>query len=141
MSERYQACLHIDRLQLPVTLGYGSGEREKKQAIELDLRFFFRARLGSCDSQALPFLCYDKLSHTLLGFVEGKEFQLIEFLSSELLRVIREHIARELPEMAPEDIRILLTLHKCHPPVPAIQNGVRFIVSDLPEGFKVGDVL
>jgi FolB domain-containing protein len=140
MSERYQACLHIDRLRLPVFLGYGEGEREKAQAVELDIRFFFRQRPDSCDSQAMPFLCYDTLTQVLLRHVEDKEFQLIEFLAHELLRVIRANVAEQLPQLPADDIRILLKLHKCHPPVPAIHGGVRIIVSDFPEGFKAGEV-
>ncbi len=141
MSERYHACLHIDRLRLPVFLGFGEGERQKAQAVELDIRFFFRARPASCESQAMPFLCYDNLTHELLAYVEGKEFQLIEYLANEVMQVIRGNVARQLPDLPTEDVRILLTLHKCHPPVPAIQGGVRIIVSDLPDGFKAGDVL
>lgn len=141
MSERYSACLHIDRLRLPVFLGYGEGERQKAQAVELDIRFFFRARPASCESQEMPFLCYDTLAQALLGHVNGKEFQLIEYLANELMQIIRLNVKIQLPELAEEDIRILLALHKCNPPVPSIHGGVRFIVSDLPDGFKAGDVL
>jgi FolB domain-containing protein len=140
MSERYHACLQIDRLRLPVFLGYEEGERQKAQAVELDIRFFFRARPASCASETMPFLCYDKLTQALLAYVNGKEFQLIEYLSTEIMQVIRANISAQLPELSPEDVRVLLTLHKCHPPVPAIQGGVRIVLSDLPEGFKAGDV-
>ena len=141
MSERYSACLHIDRLRLPVLLGYGEGERQKAQAVELDIRFFFRTRPASCDSQAMPFLCYDSLAQALLAHVEGKEFQLIEYLANELMQVVHGNVRTQLPALAEGDVRILLALHKCNPPVPAIHGGVRFIVSDLPDGFKAGDVL
>lgn len=140
MHEQYQACLHIDRLRLPVFLGYGEGEREKAQAVELDIRFFFRQRPDSCESQAMPFLCYDTLTQVLLRYVDGKEFQLIEYLAHDLLRIIRANVAEQLPHVTPEDIRILLKLHKCHPPVPAIHGGVRLIISDFPEGFKAAEI-
>ncbi|MBY0355434.1 MAG: dihydroneopterin aldolase [Rickettsiales bacterium] len=141
MSERYQACLHIDRLRLPVFLGYEEAERQKAQAVELDLRFYFRKKPESCEAQTMPFLCYDQLTQVLLAYVEGKEFQLIEFLSTTLMQQIRLNVAHQLPQLAEDDIRIVMSLHKCHPPVPAIMNGVRIVISDLPDGFKVGDVL
>lgn len=137
----YNAVLEVSKLRLSVHLGCYPEERKQPQDINIDIRFYL-SRPQECfsDDDAPDFICYDKLCQMLIAFVAGKEFRLIEFMGSEMLKLIRQNFSELGGRTAltnGEDVAIWLSLHKCSLPTPYQTNGAKFTCTDLPVGAQI----
>lgn len=127
------AKLAINTLRLSVSLGVTAEERAQPQPVEVDIHFHFE-RLPDCcaDDNAEDFICYDEVCQAAMEYVDGTEFRMLEYLTMQLHRVIRDHLSAKLGKGA-EKISLWIRLRKCTPPVPYMINGAEFIYSDHPD--------
>jgi len=99
------AVLAIQDYKLHVNLGVTAKERTKKQVILLNLKIFFPKLPLACKSDKLQdTICYQKLTEDINKFCAKRKFQLLEYLTAELL----VFIAAKLPNRC----KIELTLVK-----------------------------
>lgn len=129
----YIAALAINTLRLPVHLGLSEGEREKPQAVDVDIRFYYEA-LPECatDDEHDQFICYDSICNQLTEYVRGKEFRFLEYLTMDIHRVVRLHLDEQMGEQAAQKVKVWTCVHKCNAPVPYMLGGAKFVFSDLP---------
>lgn len=133
MPQHYPACLTMHKLHLSVKLGRWDEERARRQPVEVSVKFFFPALPSAALEDTAQVMCYDALSAALAEYAEGKEFRHIEYLTVQLYHVIRDRMRRQTGD-ACDAVKILVRLHKCNAPIPALTGGASFVYTDLPEG-------
>lgn len=116
----------INRLRFGVRLGCLPPERKEPQPIEVYLRLYFPKAPVCLSNDDAGFIDYDILARQVRD-AASKEYKLVEFLAGEIFRKLRLFIDQQDP-----DVRLWLKVTKCHPPVPQLEDGVSFILSDLP---------
>jgi len=85
--------LFIEGLELPVYLGWTNNERAEKQIVLLDIDMYFVQPPRACISDQLDdTVCYSALITNINQHLLNKTFHLIEFLTSELYRFIKQQI-------------------------------------------------
>lgn len=125
--------LQINTLRLLVHMGLTPQERENTQPVEVDLKIYFDHLPDCCvDDESPEFICYDEICSACSEYVEDNEFRFLEFLTMQLHRVVREHLAARFSESA-EAMSIWIKLRKCNPPVVNLEQGAAFVYSDHPE--------
>ena len=127
------AKLAINTLRLSVHLGVSAEERAQPQPVETDIHFHFE-KLPDCstDDEAADFICYDEVCQAVVDYVDGTEFRMLEYLTMQLHRVVRDHLAAKLGKDA-EKISLWVRARKCTPPVPYLLGGAEFTYSDHPD--------
>lgn len=111
-AETYPFVLAIERLAIPLYLGAGEDERSNEQTVYLSVKLHYPAPPASSDVDGADYLCYDTLCKKLLGVAAKQPYQLIEYLSAELLRAIQVEV--------PPSVLITLNLQK---PLPFLLVG------------------
>lgn len=124
----YAHVLMVNRLQLEVHLGFYEKERLKKQKIEVSFRLYFPNAIPANSDDHAAFYDYGKLADFMRDCLKDRKFNLIEFLSVEMFRWLRERI----DGLGGKDVKIWLELNKIEAPVPGLMGGASFIYSDLP---------
>src|SRR5689334_10706620 len=124
----YAHMLSVNRLQLPAQIGFYTGERAKPQPVEICFRLYFPEAPPSGTNDTAEFYDYGELCKLLTQFVATREFNLVEFLGSELFRVLRA----ELDRRGGKAIKLWLRLNKVSAPVPGLTGGASFTKCDLP---------
>ena len=102
--KNYPFILSVDALQVPVHLGVTEDERATPTTVQVWVKLFYTIPPDAVRQDDAEYLCYEKLCRRLLQMVEGAEFQLLEFLTSELYAEVRE--------LAPEDVGVWLKVKK-----------------------------
>jgi FolB domain-containing protein len=128
-STVYASSLRINRLQLAVHLGVESAERVHSQAVEIDLTFYFPQPLPGTLKDGGQYLCYDQISHAIKALCEGREFQLLEYLGTEIYCCVHDMLAQKA---LTKDIKIGLGVTKCNLPIDFVHGGASYRFSDLP---------
>lgn len=111
-SETYPFILSIERLAVPLFLGAGEAERSNEQTVYLSVKLHYPAPPASAEVDGADYLCYDALCKKLLSVATKQPYQLIEYLSAELLRTVQAEVS--------PDVYIVLTLQK---PLPFLLVG------------------
>lgn len=124
MPVAYTSCVRVSRVRLDVHLGFGDEERSVKQAIEVDVAFYFPALTEASYTDKGDFVCYDKISRAFKQLCEERQFNLIEYLGKELYNVARSS--------TPPEVKITLRLNKCKILLPFVLGGASFSYTDLP---------
>lgn len=120
----YNNVLRVNRIRLGVRLGCEKEERAQAQHVEVDLAFYAPELAEPSLADKGDFICYDKISNALDAMCKGKEFRLIEYLCVEMFNKVRS--------MAPQEVKIALTVTKCQIPVSFVLGGASFSYTDLP---------
>ncbi len=120
----YTNRLSIHRICLSIRLGCEPEERKTPQPVEVDITFFFPSLTEASLKDTGEFVCYDKISHMVSNACGQREFRLIEFLGTEIHRMVRVAVAPE--------IKISVTVTKCNLPVEFVRGGASYSYSDLP---------
>jgi len=103
-------------------LGWPEDERSHKQIVWLDIEFFFPSPPKACISDNLAdTFCYDKLTKLLQEHVEQKEFHLIEHLTYEIHRFIKNNCS--------DQTKVNISITK-KPAIPGLTGGVCFRCED-----------
>lgn|GEM_PF-5154142 len=110
--ETYPFVLAIERLAIPLFLGAGEEERSNAQTVYLSVKLHYPSLPVSAEVDGADYLCYDTLCQKLLAVAAKQPYQLIEYLSAELLRAIQAEV--------PPTVLITLTLQK---PLPFLLVG------------------
>lgn len=124
----YAHMICVNRLQVPALIGFYTGERAKPQPIEISFRMYFEKPPECTTDDEAGFIDYGQLCNVLTDFIASREFKLVEFMGSELFRVLREDLDRR----GGQDIKLWLQLNKVAAPVPGLTGGASFIRCDLP---------
>jgi dihydroneopterin aldolase len=129
----YAHMVSVNRLQVHAHLGFYTGERAKMQPIELCFRLYFpKAPPHTTDDEA-NFIDYGQLCKVLTDHIASRDFKLIEFMGSELFRMLRA----DLDARGAGDVKLWLRLNKIAAPVPGLIGGASFTHCDLPAGATV----
>lgn len=129
----YAHMISVNRLQVQVHLGFYTDERTKLQPIEICFRLHFpEAPLCTRDDEG-DFIDYGSLCKLLTDFSSTHDFKLIEFMGTELFRLLRAN----LDARGREDVKLWLRLNKVAAPVPGLMEGTSFTHCDLPAGATV----
>ncbi len=130
----YPCALSLHQLTLPVHLGFGAQERMATQPIALDITIYFSTMPIASQKDGEGFLCYDALTQHLKAALQGKEFQLIEYLTPYLGNAVQKWLDAHIAETGVKDCAFTLTLFKPEAPVAELKGGASFTYSTLPQG-------
>ena len=123
----YAHMIHVNRLQVPAHIGFYDTERAKQQTVEISFRLYFSEAPSCTTSDEADFIDYGTLCKVLTDFVASGQFNLIEFMGSELFRHLRAYLdGRDCKQ-----VKLWLCLNKIEAPVPGLLGGASFSVSDL----------
>ena len=122
-NHQYASFLSINKLVQKVRLGISQEERSQPQEIRLDLRLYLPNKLSSFEDDNGEYICYHEISEKIATLCSAKEYRLIEFLGSEIYRMIRATIAPE--------IKIWLSLNKTKILLEYVEGGTSFTYTDL----------
>ena len=92
----YPFVLAIERLAIPLHLGAGEEERAKPQTVYLSVKLHYAAAPASAAQDGAEYLCYDTLCKKLLAVAAKHPYQLIEYLSAELLRAVQAEVSSDV---------------------------------------------
>lgn len=129
----YAHMLSVNRLQVAANIGFYTGERAKPQPVEICFRMYFAEAPAFSINDEADFYDYGQLCKFLTDYVDTHEFKLVEFMASQLFRVLRA----ELDHRGGGAIRLWLRVNKVAAPVPGLTGGASFTHCDLPAGATV----
>lgn len=93
MNNSNNTTLSFDKLSIKVHLGVSDNEHVNSQEIYLSLKLISTETPKACLSDNIEdAICYDRLSQTIKEFCIGKEFKLIECLTYQLYKVVKNFI-------------------------------------------------
>ena len=86
--------LSINRLELPINIGWPEEERAEKQIVFVDINFSFPALPSAFQNDDLKdTICYQTLIENIRQFVQHKYFRLVEHFCYELHQFIKTQYA------------------------------------------------
>jgi dihydroneopterin aldolase len=116
------ATLSIRGIALSVALGCLPGEKDRPQAVEMDVTIRFAHAPEAVRSDALAdTVDYGALVERIRETVAGREFDLVEHLAGQVFDALRS--------MIPAEDALELSVRKVAPPVPEITGGASFTLS------------
>lgn len=114
----------LNRLELPVRLGWGSEERAGLQMVSFNITLIFPKEPKACHSDSLEdTFCYHSLTNQLRDALASQSFRLIEHLAREVYCRIKV--------MLPEGMGIQVQATK-KPAIKELSGGVSFTYGDRP---------
>lgn len=124
--KKMNSSLHLKGLALDVHLGWPQAEREKTQAIILDIKLHFLQPPRACSTDDLEDThCYDTLVQNIRHYLNQREFRLIEHLGKELYQFIKLQFSKQEASLT---IRITKK-----PTISNLNGGVSFCYGDSQE--------
>ncbi|MFM9890428.1 MAG: dihydroneopterin aldolase [Rickettsiales bacterium] len=126
----YAQMLTVNRLRLEVHLGFYEAERLKKQPVEICLRLYFAQAPDASTDDHAHFIDYGAMCAALSDYVTSRDFRLVEFMAHDVFR----HMRTWVDGQGGNAVKLWLKLNKCEAPVPNLQDGASYILSDLPAG-------
>jgi dihydroneopterin aldolase len=114
--------LHIHPFRVWVRLGCQESERANVQPVDISVEITFPKMPGACVSDDLTQTIDYSIFVTVARELAAKmEFKLVEFLAYTLHDAFEKIVA--------DQAKITVTVHKLHPPVDGMTNGVSFVFS------------
>jgi len=114
--------LHIKQLALSVNLGWRNKERDKEQAVFLDMIIRFNHAPIACENDHLEdTLCYATLVEHIRENIDNKHYKLIEYLAAEIYKISQA--------MLPPNTQLQVSLTK-FPKIGGLTGGVSFHYGD-----------
>lgn len=128
----YPFMLSVDALRIPVNLGVTEAERMEETTVTVWVKLFYTIPPDAARQDDADYLCYEVVCKKLLKLAASQEFQLLEFLTSELYSEVRE--------LAPADVGVWVKVKKPLPPslVNCIVEGACAILTDVPTAGGMG---
>ena len=130
MTSHYPHMLTLTRLRMPVHLGFYDAERAHKQDVEISVRLYYATPPAAAGDDHAPFHDYAKLAAELTDYMNARQFRLLEFMANDMFR----HMRAWYDANGGEAIKLWLKVDKVQAPVPGLQEGASYILSDLPAG-------
>jgi FolB domain-containing protein len=131
----YLHCFTINRLRLAVRLGYEAPERRTPQPVEADIRLYFADAPACVGDDHGSFIDYAGVCSRVSDAVARDEFHLLEYLTGTLFRTVRSYVDSK----GGAEVKIWLRLTKCAAPVPYLEGGASFVMTDLPANATIVD--
>jgi dihydroneopterin aldolase len=111
--------LSIEGVQLDLFIGCSEKEREKRQAIEVDVHLFFsRTPLGCLSDEPRDIVNSTTCMEIIQREANKKPFHLLEHLAHEIHSSLRKEL--------PMHLEILVRVRKLHPEFPNVKKGIAF---------------
>jgi len=108
-----------------IHLGCSEEEKFHPQLVSFDIDLFFKAiPIGASSDNIEDTICYLKLTEIINNFCQNKRFNLIEYLTYDIYKIIVSSIDQNSLLSL-----IKVTAKKISPPVPNIHGGVSFTYS------------
>lgn len=126
----YAYMLTVNCLRLEVHLGFYEAERLKKQPVEISLRLYFEHAPAAATDDHADFIDYGAMCVALSDYATARNFRLVEFMAHDIFHHMRNWVDAQGGHAA----KLWLKLNKCEAPVPNLQAGASYIMSDLPAG-------
>jgi dihydroneopterin aldolase len=118
------AHLKINRLKLQVNLGWTDEERAAKQTVYVSYEIKFKEIPDAIITDNLKdTVCYGEISDKISNFVEKNEFKLIEYLSQNIYKIIKESTSKP--------ILVVVEVAKPNAPVKNLEGEVSFKFGDI----------
>lgn len=118
-----KASLRLKDIRLMMYIGHLPPEREKPQAISIDVDIDFESPPFACDNDQLEdTLCYDQLIAGIQIFCEASRFQLLEHCAAKLYG----HVKAQLTS---KDV-VMVRVTKCDPPIAVLRGGAQCCYGD-----------
>lgn len=100
--------INLHKLQVKTRLGFAEEERNKLQTITCDLSITMPKLPEAADDDQTPdYICYAKLADIIANHCKNREFRLLEYLSNELYKLLKEKL--------PKGCKLHLKVTKHHP--------------------------
>ena len=117
--------LQIQNFKTWVSLGCTSEERSFLQPIEVDIDLKFQTPPPGTQSDRLEeTVCYAELCTAIEAVAKSKPYALIEHLGQMIFELIKEKWGSQG--------QLQIRIHKLRPPVPHLNGGVSYVISDEP---------
>lgn len=117
------ATLKLRDLRYGLKIGVGSEEREREQEISVTVELRFESLPHACQTEKLDqTICYDTLSLQIEAVARKKTYLLIETLGFDMYTAIKKEL--------PPGTRVGVSVVKLKPPIPCLQKGAEFSISD-----------
>ena len=114
--------LIIEALVLDINIGQYADERINKQKIQFDVKIDFLDKPAPCETDGADFICYHEICKKIMDYCDARDFQLLEFLANEILKLVKSQIEAEN--------KISVKVKKLNPPVPYQIGGAAFEISE-----------
>ena len=137
MSTHFSSAFLIDDIRLQSFLGIYDSEHLARQPVSISLRLYFPSPPAWVFDDHVTFFDYQVLVNKITEMVENRSFRLIEYMAQEAMRIVREH----LDSIDAGHFRIWLKLTKVTPPIEQLKGGASFVITDLPIGSAIVDVV
>ena len=126
-KELLVSVLRLQSLSTWVRLGCSSSERAQPQEVRWTLEFKFESLpLAAKTDHLEETICYARVSDLLTEVSHKQEYATVEKLAFEAFRRVKDHVS--LPH------RLSLQVHKVHPPIAHLNEGVTFNLSERAQG-------
>lgn len=109
------ASLELTHYETQVHLGWTDEERAQTQKIALDITVHYSKLPQACISDKLDDTqCYAQLITWAEEICQSRPFKLIEHLAYDLHATLTQ-------KLRPLSVKILVRVHKLHPPIPSLK--------------------
>lgn len=120
-SAEITAVLEIKSLKLPVTIGREAAERTQTQDILFHVKIGLKKQRNNTDTS--HFICYQEICERIKNISIQKNFLLIETLAQAIID--------DLKKKLPDDVYVQVIVHKTHPPIKELKDGVSYTCGDM----------
>jgi dihydroneopterin aldolase len=133
----YPAAISLNGFSLNVNLGLGSAERAVPQQIKVDIDLYFSNQPKACFHDGEGFICYHEISDLIAEVVQGKEFQLIEYMGRQFCDALEPYLQRAAQMAEINDVRYVMKLRKCSPPIEGLLGDAVYSFTNLANGLRL----
>ncbi len=83
--------VRIKNLRLRTYIGFNEDEREKRQDLAINVRFDYAAEKAADTDDVTYAVNYKTITKSIIAFVEGNQFLLLEKLASDILELVMQN--------------------------------------------------
>jgi len=112
--------LSINGIRLWVALGCSTEERTNLQPVDVDVKIdFVRELTGFQTDQIEDVYCYKTLVEHIVEGIQGKSFNLVEFLAMQIFSIVEKFLGKE-------EATVDVSVSKPNHPVMHVNKGIVF---------------
>jgi 7,8-dihydroneopterin aldolase/epimerase/oxygenase len=116
--------LKVNGLRLKINLGHFAEERKNPQEVDISFKLIYSQPPKCCGTDNLEDgICYAELSDVVKKVSAAKEFKLIEQLTFEVYKALREKVRC--------NVKLWVKVAKLTPPIQELEGSVDFVISDI----------
>lgn len=133
----YPAAISLNGFSMMVKLGLEAQERSVAQQIKVDIDLYFSNQPKACFHDGEGFICYHELSDLISEVVLEREFQLIEYMGRQFCDALEPYLIGAARKAEIDDVRYILKLRKCSPPIEGLLGDAVYSFTNLPNGLPL----